>query len=86
MASGNELLTVSGRVINPSAKEQQVPPLEAKLTNKSGKLVYRWVIPPPAHALAAGTSAAFNSAEVKSRLAANISRSLSASRTPDLSY
>ena len=51
-------------MINPSAKEQQVPSLEAKLTNRSGKLVYRWIIPPPAHSLAAGTSAAFNSAEV----------------------
>jgi predicted Zn finger-like uncharacterized protein len=64
LASGNELLTVSGRVINPSAKEQEVPPLEAKLTTSAGKLVYRWTIPPPTRALAAGTSASFNSAEV----------------------
>ena len=64
LASGNELLTVSGRVINPTAHEQVVPPLNAKLTNQAGKLVYSWTIQPPAPSLAAGASASFNSAEV----------------------
>jgi predicted Zn finger-like uncharacterized protein len=64
LASGNELLTVSGRVINPTGHEQDVPPLQAKLTNQAGKLVYSWTIAPPARSLAAGASASFNSAEV----------------------
>jgi hypothetical protein len=64
LASGNELLTVSGRVINPTSREQQVPPLNARLTNQAGKLVYSWTIAPPARSLAAGASASFNSAEV----------------------
>jgi len=64
LASGNELLTVSGRVINPTGHEQVVPPLNAKLTNQAGKLVYSWTIQPPAPSLAAGASASFNSAEV----------------------
>jgi len=64
LASGNELLTVSGRVINPTSHEQVVPPLSAKLTNQAGKLVYSWTIAPPARSLAAGASASFNSAEV----------------------
>jgi len=64
LASGNELLTVSGRVINPTAHEQEVPPLNAKLTSQSGKLVYSWTIAPPTRSLAAGASASFNSAEV----------------------
>ena len=64
LASGNELLTVSGRVINPTSREQVVPPLNAKLTNQAGKLVYSWTIAPPARSLAAGASASFNSAEV----------------------
>jgi len=64
LASGNELLTVSGRVINPTAHEQEVPPLNAKLTNQAGKLVYSWTIAPPTRSLAAGASASFNSAEV----------------------
>jgi len=64
LASGNELLTVSGRVINPTSSEQQVPPLNARLTNQSGKLVYSWTIAPPTRSLPAGASASFNSAEV----------------------
>jgi predicted Zn finger-like uncharacterized protein len=64
LESGNELLTVTGRVINPSAKEQDVPPIQAQLKDRSGKVVYSWTIQPPARILAAGASASFNSAEV----------------------
>ena len=64
LESGNELLTVTGRVINPSASEQDVPPIQAQLKDHQGKVVYSWTIQPPAHSLAAGASASFNSAEV----------------------
>jgi predicted Zn finger-like uncharacterized protein len=64
LASGNELLTVTGRVINPTAKEQDVPPLQAQLRTRTGKVVYSWTIAPPARTLPAGASASFNSAEV----------------------
>ena len=64
LESGNELLTVTGREINPTGKEQDVPPLQAQLRSKSGKVVYSWTIAPPARSLAAGASASFNSAEV----------------------
>jgi predicted Zn finger-like uncharacterized protein len=64
LESGNELLTVTGRVINPTRKEQTVPPLQAQLKTRAGKIVYSWTIPPPARSLAAGASAPFNSAEV----------------------
>ena len=64
LASGNELLTVTGRVINPSAKEQDVPPIQAQLKDRGGKVVYSWIIQPPAPSLAPGASAPFNSAEV----------------------
>jgi hypothetical protein len=64
LESGNELLTVSGRVINPTAKQQDVPPLQAQLKTRAGKVVYSWMIAPPARSLAAGGSASFNSAEV----------------------
>ena len=64
LQSGNDLLTLTGRVINPSGKEQTVPPLQAELKNHSGQVVYSWTIQPPAPSLAAGASAPFNSAEV----------------------
>jgi len=64
LESGNELLTVTGRVINPTSKEQDVPAIQAQLRSKTGKVVYSWTIAPPARTLPAGGSASFNSAEV----------------------
>ena len=64
LASGNELVVVSGRVINPSSKAQPVPPIEAQLRDRSGRLLYSWTIAPPARSLPPGGSATFNSAEM----------------------
>ena len=64
LESGNELLTVTGRVINPTSSDQAVPPLQAQLKDRSGKVVYSWTIAPPARSLPPGASASFNSAEV----------------------
>ena len=64
LASGNELLAISGRVINPTDENQNVPPIQAQLRDRSGKLVYSWTIAPPARVLPPGASATFNSAEV----------------------
>jgi predicted Zn finger-like uncharacterized protein len=64
LESGNELLTVTGRVVNPTTKEQDVPPLQAQLKTRSGQVVYRWTIAPPTRTLPPGASASFNSAEV----------------------
>jgi predicted Zn finger-like uncharacterized protein len=64
LESGNELLTVTGRIINPTGKDQDVPPLQAQLKSRNGQTVYRWTIAPPARSLSPGASASFNSAEV----------------------
>lgn len=64
LASGNELVVVSGRVINPSAKAQPVPPIEAQLRDKTGRLLYSWTISPPTRSLPPGGAATFNSAEM----------------------
>ncbi len=64
LASGNDLLAVTGRVINPTEESQAVPPIQAQLRSSSGKLVYSWTIAPPARTLPPGASATFNSAEV----------------------
>ena len=63
LESGNELLTVTGRVINPTAKEQDVPPMQAQLTNAAA----RWSIAGRSAArpvASRGASASFNSAEI----------------------
>jgi predicted Zn finger-like uncharacterized protein len=64
LASGNELVVVSGRVINPSSRPQPVPAIEAQLRDRSGRLLYSWTIAPPARSLPPGGSATFNSAEM----------------------
>ena len=64
LASGNEFLNISGRIINPTEEQQQVPPIHAQLHDASGKVVYKWTIPPPAKTLPPGGSASFNSAEL----------------------
>jgi len=65
LESNNELVTISGRVINPTDQEQPVPPISAVLRDSRTKaVVHRWTIAPPARVLAARSSASFNSAEV----------------------
>lgn len=65
LESGNELVAISGRVINPTDQEQNVPPIHAELRNKQTRaVVHQWIIAPPARVLAARSSASFNSAEV----------------------
>jgi predicted Zn finger-like uncharacterized protein len=64
LASGNELLTVTGRVINPTTETHSVPPIYAQVRDRAGKVIYSWIIAPPAPSLAPGASASFNSAEV----------------------
>lgn len=64
LASGNQLLEVSGLVINPTDETQSVPPLQAQLRSLEQQVVYRWTIPPPASKLAPGGSASFNSAKL----------------------
>jgi len=65
LESGNELIAISGRVINPNDQEQNVPPIHAELRDKQSKaVVHRWTIAPPARVLAPRSSASFNSAEI----------------------
>lgn len=64
LASGNEFLNISGRIINPTDEQQQVPPIHAQLHDGSGKVVYKWTIPPPTKTIPPGGSASFNSAEL----------------------
>jgi len=65
LESGNELIAISGRVINPTDTEQMVPPIHAELRDKQTKaVVHRWTIAPPARVLAPRSSASFNSAEI----------------------
>ncbi|RJF93747.1 MJ0042-type zinc finger domain-containing protein [Sphingomonas cavernae] len=62
--SGNELFTVSGRIINPTDKAQSVPDILAELRDSSGRVVYGWRIIPPVRKLPPQGAAEFDSAEM----------------------
>ena len=65
LASGNDLFTVSGRIVNPTGKSQPVPPLEAELlADNKQTVIYRWTIAPPAETLEPNDSTVFHSAEM----------------------
>ncbi len=64
LASGNQLLEVSGLVRNETDQTLPVPPMNAQLRNLQQKVVYTWTIPISPPQLAPGASASFNSASL----------------------
>ena len=64
MESGNELLAVTGRVLNPTDYPQDVPDIRAELRDAQGRVVYGWTIQPTVRKLGPKAAAEFNSAEV----------------------
>jgi hypothetical protein len=64
LESGNELLTVYGRVLNKSDEPRRVPPIKAELVDTQGRVVYSWEISAPVSELAPGASTNFNSAVI----------------------
>ena len=63
-ASGNELLAVAGRIVNPTDVPQTVRDIRAELRDTGGRTVYSWTITRPVPVLAPGASAEFDSAAV----------------------
>ena len=64
MESGNVLLAVSGRIVNPTDRAQKVPQIRAELRDAQNRIVYEWMISPPVPELAPKQTVTFNSAEV----------------------
>jgi hypothetical protein len=64
LASGNELLQVTGRITNLTDKVQRVPQIRAELRDASQRAVYSWSISAPVTELGPRQSATFNSAEL----------------------
>jgi predicted Zn finger-like uncharacterized protein len=64
LASGNELLTVTGRITNLTGEVQRVPQIRAELRDDRERPVYDWSISAPVAELQPRQSATFNSAEV----------------------
>ena len=64
MESGNELLDVSGRIVNPTGESLPVPPIRAELRDAQERVVYSWGISAPVAALNPKQSVTFNSTEM----------------------
>jgi hypothetical protein len=64
MASGNELLTVTGTIANLTDEVQRVPQIRAELRDAQKRAVYSWSIAAPVTHLQPRQTATFNSAEV----------------------
>ncbi len=64
LESGNELLTITGRISNPAGQVLRVPQIQAELKDGQGRVVYSWSIAPPVPQLAPGETASFDSAAV----------------------
>jgi flagellar basal body-associated protein FliL len=64
LGSGNELLTVTGQIVNPTDTVQPVPQIRAELQDAGGRTVYSWAISSPVAELQPRQTATFNSAEV----------------------
>ena len=64
LGSGNELLTVTGRIVNPTDKVQPVPQIRAEMQDSAGRAVRSWGISSPVAELQPHQSVTFNSSEV----------------------
>ena len=64
LESGNELLEVTGDIVNRTDAVQRVPQIRAELKDGQGRTVYSWSIAPPVRALQPRGRVTFNSANV----------------------
>jgi predicted Zn finger-like uncharacterized protein len=60
--SGNELFSVTGKIINPTDQAQAVPDIHANLLDAQDRIVYAWTIARPVATLPPGGSVVFNGA------------------------
>lgn len=60
--SGNELFSVTGRIINPTSQTQPVPDIHANLLDAQDRIVYAWTIARPVASLPPGGTVSFNGA------------------------
>lgn len=63
-ASGDKLLALSGRVINPTDEEQKIPPVLGEMRDAQGRTIYNWTIRIEGNKLPPKGSVDFNTAEV----------------------
>jgi predicted Zn finger-like uncharacterized protein len=61
---GRTVLTVNGRIENPTTQLLRIPPLHAEVRDADGAMLASWTSPPPLDALPGGASISFDTAAV----------------------
>ncbi len=61
---GRNVLTINGRIENPTKVELPIPPLHAELRDANGTLVASWTSPAPLESLPGGATISFDTAAV----------------------
>lgn len=64
LADGTVYFAASGTIINPTDREQRVPPILAELRDAQGTIVYSWTIKPPVRTLPPNEKATFSEAKL----------------------
>ena len=64
LPDGTIYFAASGVIINPTDREQRVPPILAELRDAQGTIVYSWTIKPPVRTLPPGEKANFSEAKL----------------------
>lgn len=64
LADGTIYFAASGTIVNPTDREQKVPPMLAELRDAQGRIVYSWTIRPPVAMLPPGERANFSEAKL----------------------
>jgi predicted Zn finger-like uncharacterized protein len=64
LESGNDLLEVSGAIVNQTDQVQRVPQIRAELKDGQGRVVYAWSIAPPVREIQPRGRVSFDSAEM----------------------
>lgn len=64
LADGTIYFAASGTIINPTDREQRVPPILAELRDAQGTIVYSWTIKPPVRVLPPNEKAGFSEAKL----------------------
>ena len=64
LADGTIYFAASGVIINPTDREQRVPPILAELRDAQGTIVYSWTIKPPVRTLPPNEKANFSEAKL----------------------
>jgi predicted Zn finger-like uncharacterized protein len=58
--SAGEKISITGKIVNATANEEQLPMIEAQMRNEAGDVMERWIIRPPAPNVAAQGNVEFS--------------------------